>query len=89
MGVMVNAASGAVVDFDNIVQGFGTPASMKIAENTTRNLVEKSRTCPIISECRDIGEGITLGEISSQATLSGGLLALYAMSLSSGISSGS
>ena len=39
-------------------------------------MIENSRTCPIINECRDAMQGVAKGDFS-KAVLNNGLLALY------------
>lgn len=45
-------------------------------DTLAKNLDIGSRTCPIVSELRGLGEGITLGDLK-QGILSAGMLSLY------------
>jgi len=55
------------------------PDAMKHLENNaSSNLDVAQKACPIVGECRDVGEGIALGDFTKGA-FNAGVLALYSI----------
>ena len=81
---VINVGSGMAQVGAGLVQGVGASAcgltghveSMKsLAQNSLANLDIGSKSFPLISECRDVIEGIAQGDLSKIA-LNAGILAL-------------
>ena len=75
-------ATGLARSEANVIGQFQTGIVQQMGRNTALSLDKGSKTCPIISECRNLGEGVTLGD-SNQFALNAGLLAVYALPVGS------
>ena len=51
----------------------------KMSRNMGNNIDAGSKTCPLVSECRNVAQGISQGDLKNVA-VNGGLLSLYAVS---------
>ena len=51
-------------------------AKHKMAKLSVKSFKSGSKGCPILSECRDVGEGIFTGDIK-RAAINSGFLVLY------------
>lgn len=91
MGVVVNAVKDMATSLgeagatagQGVADGAGTVdrwtgTMNKLAGNAAYGLEQGSSKCPILSECRAVGEGVAWGDFG-KAALSGGLLAFYAL----------
>jgi len=91
MGIIGNAIRDVGMAAADIGQGFGLgiaaggyaisgnrETGRKMAEDAMSKLSAGSKIMPILSECRDIGEGISRGDYKKVA-LNAGILALTAM----------
>lgn len=87
MGVVVNAATDIGVGLGKAGAGVGQgakcplrmvgkPNADKLGRNASNALDYGSKTCPALSECRDMAAGIASGDLNNSA-FNAGLLALY------------
>ena len=85
MGVILNSVNNQQnleTGLDKLGSRFGihnkNDNTNTIALNISNNLNNSSKTCPVISECKDLCQRIGTGDFRTTA-LNGGLLALYAV----------
>jgi len=84
MGIVVNTVKDTVTGVVQMGKASGSlVSSTQIAKSASASFDMGSKTCPLISECRDFGHGIAQGDLSKTA-LNAGLLATYVVSLGAG-----
>ena len=83
MGVLVNAVKdvGAGLDTNSQLQLMSKSDGIKqLGRSSNLNLDAGSKACLIASECRDVAKSVALTDFK-KASISGGMVAFYAMSL--------
>ena len=83
MGVTIqksvnSSANVGAGEFVNVGNKMKTQLS-QMTKNMDSNIAKGSKTCPIVSDLRNMGDSLASGDLKG-ATVSGGILGLYAVS---------
>jgi len=57
--------------------------TQKLKSNVSKNISSGAKAMPVVSECRNVAEGISTGDFK-KAAMNGGILSFYATSAGSG-----
>ena len=68
MSIIVNAIKDKnIISTKSCTKFRNNEALSKLAKNSASNIDLGSKTCPLVSECRDVGEGVVQGDFKKVA----------------------